>query len=123
MEQLKDKELLEWATEYMKKCQSDINNYYGGIEKYYHLDTPKIPNMEGVRAYFKIVDMTATVNQICKEMREAHTQGKKEFSMRAINQEKVIFNLEPLFNPEPEPMDDLTLQKYVCRLFIHSKGG
>jgi len=128
MKQLSDKELLKWAIAYIKKYETDINNNYGSIEKYYKLDTPKIPNMGGVKGYFLIADLTEKVNKICADIKKAHTESKQHYTMMAINDEKVTFNLEPLLSHKNDKneiviIDDYTLQTYICRIFIHSKGG
>lgn len=121
---LTDEELIEWAVYYIELNRPSIDSF-GGLENYYHVKTPIIPNMGGIKAYFEMADLPDEVNKIYIELKQAYRQGKKDYTMTAINGQRLTINLVPLFKPDGfgKGVDDLTLQKYVCRLYIHPKGG
>ena len=120
MNQLSDEELKEWAQLYIENYKNDILR----TEK----NLPEIP-----ATFFSEID------EIINNLKKAHSEGKEQGTFRGIKGEKITLNLKPLFETkghediitanmryvdEPkDTIDDLTLQTYIGRLFLYSRGG
>ena len=120
MEQLDEKDLKEWAQAYIENYKNDILR----TEK----NLPEIPTT-----------LFSEIEQIITNLKKAHSEGKEQASFRGIKGEQITLNLKPVFETkghediitknlrfvdEPKDLiDDLTLQTYIARLFLYSKGG
>jgi len=120
MEQLDEKDLKDWAQRYIENYKNDILR----TEK----TLPEIP-----ATFFSEID------QIINNLKKAHSEGKEQASFRGIKGEEITLNLKPLFETkghediitqnlryvdDPKDLiDDLTLQTYIGRLFLYSRGG
>jgi dsDNA-specific endonuclease/ATPase MutS2 len=121
MEQLNEKDLKEWAVSYMETYKNDILRT--------HKELPEIPEK-----------LHSEIDEITRNLKQAHKQGKDQGTFRDINGKQIILNLKPLFETkghldevtqnirfvnekQTDTIDDLTLQTYVCRLFLYSTGG
>ena len=121
MDQLNEIDLKEWAVSYMETYKNDILRT--------HKELPEIPEK-----------LHSEIDQITTGLKQAHEKGKTEGTFRDINGKQITLNLIPLFETQghldevtqnirlvnekqTDTIDDLTLQTYVCRLFLYSRGG
>ena len=121
MDQLNEIDLKEWAVSYMETYKNDILRT--------HKELPEIPEK-----------LHSEIDQITKNLKQAHREGKEQGTFRDIEGKQIILNLIPLFQTQghldevtqdlrvvnekqTDTIDDLTLQTYVCRLFLYSRGG
>ena len=120
MKQLDEKDLKEWAQAYIENYKNDILR----TEK----DLPEIPE-----------NLFSEIEQIIKNLKKAYSEGKSQGTFRGIKGEQITLNLKPVFETkghediitqnirfvdEPKDLiDDLTLQTYISRLFLYSRGG
>ncbi len=124
MEQLTNEDLRQWAQAYIKCYETDIHR----TQK----DLPEIPET-----------LHSEISQITDALKKAYSEGKEQRTFRGIKGEEITLNLKPLFEAEghedevthniryvgeagkrfTSTIDDLTLQTYVCRLFLYSRGG
>lgn len=129
---LPDNKLIKYAIDYI--IERSETSYAGYLIPRMSA-TQKVKNLflSQLQTYLIQSDLPEKVNKICSDMRQADKEGKNQYTMMAINDKTVTFNLKQIFRPQPHQndlgimqtykIDDYTLQTYICRLFVLPGGS